>query len=138
MQQKFNFNQRLSPMLKIIRLVLGSIIAFFDLITRGPKLKRSAEAQQLVEKEIKKLSIYQFKLCPFCIKTRRAMHKLNLPIKLLDAKNDVESRTALLEQGGKIKVPCLRISDENGEKWMYESGDIIAYLNSRFKTVEVA
>ena len=125
-------------MLKIIRLVLGSIIAFLDLITRGPKEKRSAEAQQRVENELKSLSIYQFKLCPFCIKTRRAMHELNLPIELFDAKNDAVSRADLLEQGGKIKVPCLRISEENGDKWMYESGDIIAYLNSRFQKVEVA
>lgn len=124
-------------MLRIIRLTLGSIIAFFDLVTRGPKLKRSAEAQLLVENEIKNLSIYQFKLCPFCIKTRRVMHKLNLPIEIFDAKNDATSRKELLEQGGKIKVPCLRISEENGYKWIYDSGDIIAYLNSRFKPAEV-
>lgn len=123
-------------MLKIIRLVLGSIIAFFDLITRGAKLKRSTEAQQLVEQEIKNLAIYQFKLCPFCIKTRRALHKLNLPIELFDAKNDPESRNDLLNQGGKIKVPCLRISDKNGDKWVYESSDIISYLSNRFRVVE--
>ena len=136
--KKSIFIEGLNLMFKIIRLVLGSIIAFFDLITRGPKLKRSAEAQQLVETELKDLSIYQFKLCPFCIKTRRTMHKLNLPIELFDAKNDAVFRSELLEQGGKIKVPCLRISEDNGDKWMYESGDIIAYLNSRFQKVEVA
>ncbi len=66
------------------------------------------------------------------------MHKLNLPIELFDAKNDAVARNALLEQGGKIKVPCLRISEDNGDKWMYDSGDIIAYLSSRFQKVEVA
>jgi glutaredoxin len=119
-------------MLRIIRLVLGSIIAFFDLITRGAKLKRSVEAQQMVEKKLKSLAIYQFKLCPFCIKTRRALHKLNLPIELFDAKNDVESRNKLLEHGRGIKVPCLRITEGNEVKWMYESNDIIRYLNNRF------
>lgn len=119
-------------MLKLIRLLLGSIIAFFDFITRGPKLKRSSEEQSALLVELKSLSLYQFKLCPFCIKVRRAMHKLNLPIELKDAKNDPEAREALLSQGGKIKVPCLRI-EENGEvKWLYESGDINHYLASRF------
>ena len=42
------------------------------------------------------------------------------------------ARAALLAGGGKIKVPCLRI-EENGEsRWMYESNDIIRYLESRF------
>lgn len=123
-------------MLKIIRLVLGSIIAFLDLITRGTKLKRSVQAQKKVEEELNKLSIYQFKLCPFCIKTRRALYKLNLPIKIFDAMNDPKSRNDLFELGGKVKVPCLRISDEGGDQWMYESGDIIAYLNNRFLKVQ--
>ncbi|MDT4882527.1 hypothetical protein FQZ97_1184810 [compost metagenome] len=60
------------------------------------------------------------------------MHRLNLPIALRDAKNDETHRDALLAGGGKIKVPCLRI-EENGEsRWMYESNDIIRYLESRF------
>jgi glutaredoxin len=119
-------------MLKLIRLLLGSIIAFFDVITRGPKLKRSPKAQSAVQAELSKLSLYQFKLCPFCIKVRRVMHKLNLPIETKDAKNDPEAREQLLSQGGKIKVPCLRI-EENGEvKWLYESSDINRYLSTRF------
>ncbi|MDT4874859.1 hypothetical protein FQZ97_1101880 [compost metagenome] len=60
------------------------------------------------------------------------MHRLNLPIALRDAKNDEAHRAALLAGGGKVKVPCLRI-EENGEsRWMYESNDIIGYLESRF------
>ncbi|PCI66023.1 MAG: glutaredoxin [Gammaproteobacteria bacterium] len=119
-------------MLKLIRLLLGSIIAILDLLTRGSKLKRTIDSQNQLEEEIKNLTIYQFKLCPFCIKTRRALHKLNLPIALLDAKNDSIAREILLEQGGKIKVPCLRIENDNEVTWMYESNDIIKYLTQRF------
>ncbi len=125
-------------MLKLIRLFLGSIIALIDLITRGSKLKRSKAEQVKVEKEIENLSLYQFKLCPFCIKTRRALHKLNLPIQFFDAMNDEVSRKNLLEQGGKIKVPCLRISENNQEQWMYDSKDIINYLTARFEKVTVS
>ncbi len=119
-------------MLKLIRLILGSIIAALNWLTRGSKLKRTDEAQKQVQKELETLSIYQFKLCPFCIKTRRTLHKLNLPISLLDAKNDESAREALLEQGGKIKVPCLRIENKNEVTWMYDSNEIIKYLTQRF------
>ena len=35
--------------------------------------------------------------------------------------------------GGKIKVPCLRVNDEQGKStWMYESSDIIEYLQTRY------
>ncbi len=119
-------------MLKLIRLLLGSIIAALDWVTRGSKLKRTSEAQNKVEEEIKALSIYQFRLCPFCIKTRRTLHKLNLPISLMDAKNDINARETLSEGGGKIKVPCLRIENNNETIWMYESNDIIKYLTQRF------
>ena len=43
------------------------------------------------------------------------------------------SREELLAGGGTIKVPCLRITDDAGDtSWMYESSDIIAYLQGRF------
>lgn len=41
-------------------------------------------------------------------------------------------RLWMLAGGGRIKVPCLRI-DEGGEtRWIYESEDIVAYLDDRF------
>jgi glutaredoxin len=118
--------------IKALRVGLGQLIIFLDFITRPRKLRRTAEAQAQVAEKTAGLALYQFNACPFCVKTRRAMHRLNLPIALRDAKNDEAHRAALLAGGGKIKVPCLRI-EENGEsRWMYESNDIIRYLESRF------
>lgn len=118
--------------IKALRVGLGQLIIFLDFITRPRKQRRSPEAQARVAEESASLALYQFNACPFCVKTRRAMHRLNLPIALHDAKNDEAHRAALLTGGGKIKVPCLRI-EENGEsRWMYESNDIIRYLESRF------
>ena len=38
---------------------------------------------------------------------------------------------ALLSGGGKTQVPCLKIEDGAGKvRWMYESGDILAYLET--------
>ncbi|HTI17915.1 MAG TPA: glutathione S-transferase N-terminal domain-containing protein [Trinickia sp.] len=85
-----------------------------------------------MEKEAARLSLYQFHACPFCVKTRRALHRLNVPMTLHDAKNDSVARQRLLTDGGKIKVPCLHIEEEGQSRWLYESNAIIAYLEERF------
>ncbi len=118
--------------LRFVRAILGRIIIFFDWLTRGRKKKRSAEELASLTEATQHLSIYQFYTCPFCVKTRRALHQLNLPIELRDARSEGEHRTALLEGGGRVKVPCLRIESEDGTEWMYESNNIIAYLREQF------
>lgn len=118
--------------IKALRIGLGQLIIFIDFLTRPRKLRRAPEAQAQVEQAAAGLSLYQFHACPFCVKTRRAIHQLNIPVTLRDAKNDEQHRQTLLSEGGAIKVPCLRI-DENGQStWMYESKAIIAYLQGRF------
>jgi glutaredoxin len=119
-------------LINLIRNLLGSIIVIVDYVTRGSKLKRSAEAQQQVQKDIQSLSLYQFFACPFCIKTRRAMHKLNLPITKRNASNGSTYRDELLKEGGKIQTPCLRIEQDGKVEWLYESSEIIRYLQKRF------
>jgi glutaredoxin len=119
-------------LINLIRNLLGGLIAAIDYITRGTKLKRTSQAQQQVEAELQKLSLYQFFACPFCIKTRRAMYKLNLPIVKRNASEGSPYREELLQGGGKIKTPCLRIEKDDGVEWMYESSDIIRYLEKRF------
>ncbi|MDG1582488.1 glutathione S-transferase N-terminal domain-containing protein [Pseudomonas sp. GOM6] len=119
-------------LLKALRIGLGQIIIFLDFITRPRKLKRSPQSQAQVEREAAGMALYQFHACPFCVKTRRHLHRLNVPVALRDAKNDATHRQALLEQGGKIQVPCLRIEDEGEVRWLYESKAIAAYLDQRF------
>jgi glutaredoxin len=122
----------MSVVIKLIRNLLGGIIAFLDVITRGSKLKRTKEDQQQVEKELQELTLYQFFACPFCIKTRRAMYKMNLPILKRDASNGSPYREELLQGGGKVQTPCLRIESATGTTWLYESSEIIDYLRQRF------
>ena len=51
-----------------------------------------------------------------------------------DAKRSEVARAELLAGGGLLKVPCLKIVDSQGaETWMYESSDIIRYLDQRFE-----
>ncbi len=122
----------MSFIISLIRNLLGGIIAFFDVITRGAKLKRTREAQQQVEKDAAGLTLYQFFACPFCIKTRRAMYKMNLPIVKRNASQGSPFRDELLQGGGKVQTPCLRVESDSGVEWLYESSAIISYLERRF------
>lgn len=118
--------------IKFVRNLLGGIIALADLLTRGGKQKRSNEQQQAVNSEASQLALYQFFACPFCIKTRRAIYKLNLPIEKRNASEGSPYRAELESEGGKVKVPCLRIEQDGKVEWMYESSEIISYLQKRF------
>lgn len=119
-------------LVSLIRNLLGGIIIAGDLLTRGSKKKRPAQQQQEVNQQTQNLSLYQFTACPFCTKTRRVMYKLNLPIEKRNASQGSKHRQELLEGGGKVKVPCLRIEQDGKVEWMYESSEIIRYLETRF------
>ena len=119
-------------LINLIRNLLGGIIAAIDFVTRGSKLKRTADAQQQVEAELEKLSLFQFFACPFCIKTRRTMYKLNLPIVKRNASQGSPFRDELLQGGGRIQTPCLRIEKDDGVEWLYDSSAIISYLEKKF------
>jgi len=120
---------------KALRVGLGQLIIFVDFLTRPGKKQRPAAAQAEVDAAARDLTLYQFHACPFCVKTRRSLRRLNVPVALKDAKNNEQDRQTLLEQGGKIKVPCLRIEENGQTTWMYESNTIIEYLNQRFAAV---
>lgn len=118
---------------KILRIVLGPFLLLWEFVTRPKGMAREAEAQHQVNAQCRDLALYQFKTCPFCIKVRQEMRRLSLDIELRDARNDPRHRADLLQGGGAVKVPCLRITDAQGNsQWMYESGDIIRYLQQRF------
>jgi glutaredoxin len=117
---------------KALRVGLGQVIVFLDWVSRPSKLKRDPAAQARVEEQARGLSLYQFHACPFCVKTRRTLHRLNVPVTLRDAKNNEQDRQTLLNEGGRIKVPCLRIEEDGKTTWMYESKAIIEYLDQRF------
>jgi glutaredoxin len=116
---------------KALRVGLGQLIVFGDWISRPAKKQRRRRPGPR-RAAAKGLALYQFHACPFCVKTRRTLHRLNVPVALRDAKNDPVHRQALLEGGGRVKVPCLRIEEGGKVTWMYESKVIIAYLDERF------
>ncbi len=125
-------------MIKIFFRTLRLILMPFMLLWSGlgtPKgIKRSKETQHKVDLECSKLVLFHFKTCPFCIKVRHEMARLSLQIALRDAQHDAAHRSELLQGGGKIQTPCLQLTDSTGNvRWIYESRDIINYLQQRFQ-----
>ena len=118
---------------KTLRFALGPFMLLWEWLTTPKGIVRPAEQQQRIDSQCADLALYQFKTCPFCIKVRRAMCGLSLKVELRDAQHDPVHRAALLQGGGQIKTPCLKITDAQGNvQWMYESDEIIRYLRQCF------
>ena len=118
---------------RTLRLILTPFVLLWELVTTPKGIERAPAAQQQVDRATAQMALYQFKSCPFCIKVRREMKRLSLNIELRDAQHNTEHRNALMQGGGKPQVPCLRITDAQGnDTWLYESDAIIALLRSRF------
>ncbi|MDO9420497.1 MAG: glutathione S-transferase N-terminal domain-containing protein [Herminiimonas sp.] len=118
---------------KLVRLILGPFLLLKEQLSKPKGLVRSAADQARVDAECQQLALYQFTTCPFCIKVRQEMRRLSLNVEQHDAQHSAENRQALLAQGGSSKVPCLKIVDaDNQTRWLYNSREIIAYLQQRF------
>lgn len=118
-----------------VRLVLTPVMIISEKLSTPQAVERSEAEQADVDKACEALELYQFRTCPFCIKVRKEIARLGLTIERRDTQLDPEHKKALLEGGGRVKVPCLRIeNDDASVEWLYESDDINAYLHRRFGT----
>ena len=118
---------------KTLRFILEPFLLLWDKVFVPKGIERSLEEQEKMDQRTKNLSLYQFNSCPFCIKVRRQVKRQSLNIPLLDAQYNQQNREELLKGGGKITVPCLKLVSDTGEvSWMYESSDIIQYLQDNF------
>lgn len=118
---------------RVIRWPLGLMIVFIDWITRPKTPGHSPEKQAELDVTTSSLKLYHFKLCPFCVKTRRTIYRLGLNIEARDARNNSNWTQELINEGGRYQVPCLRIAkNDDSVEWMYDSGNINQYLSQRF------
>ncbi|MFB9214356.1 glutaredoxin family protein [Vibrio sinaloensis] len=118
--------------MKFIRWFLGRVILLLNFVFSPKGVKRDTAEQQAADEKAQSMSLYQFEACPFCVKVRRAMKRQSVNIELRDAKNNQQHRDELEAGGGRIKVPCLRIEKDGQVEWMYESSDIVTYLEKEF------
>jgi glutaredoxin len=120
---------------KTLRLVLGPVMLFKERVTQPKGVQREPATQAAVDLQCQSLALYQFKTCPFCIKVRQEMRRLSLPIEKRDAQHNVAHREELLQSSGATKVPCLKITDAQGQtQWLQDSTAIVTYLRARFQT----
>ena len=97
---------------------------------------RDPAVQSKVDALGKQYALYHYRSCPYCIMTRRAIDRLNIPIELRDILQEPSYRDELHLNGGRTTVPCLRIEESGAVRWMYESRDIIDYLTAKFADFE--
>jgi glutaredoxin len=116
-----------------LRLVLGPIMLLKERLTQPKGVQRDAAAQAAVDLQCQSLALYQFNTCPFCIKVRQEMRRLSLPIEKRDAQHNAANRDELFQSSGATKVPCLKITEANGQtRWLQDSNAIVAYLRESY------
>jgi hypothetical protein len=130
----FLHREAFNVFVKALRVGLGQLIIFIDFITRPGKKQRPAEAQAQVNAPPRPDPVSVPRL-PVLRENPPHPASPECAGGVADAKNNEQDRQTLLEQGGKIKVPCLRIEENGQTTWMYESKVIIDYLDKRFAAV---
>jgi glutaredoxin len=118
---------------RTLRVVLGPVMLLKERLTQPAGVQRSPAAQAEVDQQCQSLALYQFSTCPFCIKVRQEMRRLSLPVDKRDAQHNSVHRDELQQGSGATKVPCLKITETNGQtRWLQDSTEIVAYLRKRF------
>ena len=116
-------------LMKAIRWPIGQVILLLNFIFSPRSPKRAAEEQAKIDTKTQTLSLYQLPSCPFCVKVRRTMKREGLKVELRNISGENNFQQELIREGGKRKVPCLRIEKADGQvQWLYESNDVVRHL----------
>lgn len=82
------------------------------------------------------LELYDFEACPYCRKVREVLSELDLDYRVHPVAQGSGRRAELVRRGGKMQAPYL--VDPNTGTELYESDDIIRYLNATYGDGEQA
>ena len=77
-----------------------------------------------------KPTLYMFDACPFCKKVLDFTTMYGIDIEIKDVRKNKTFKEELIAIGGKKQVPFLQ--DEDAWIQMYETQDIIAYLEEKY------
>lgn len=97
-----------------------------------PSLQRSPLEQSRVDRLASQLTLYVMDNDSPSKQVRRELKNLNINLTIKNLKRCHTYQKELLSGGGQAQVPCLRIECTKNTQWMYDSHDIIDYLNSQF------
>lgn len=76
------------------------------------------------------LELYDYEACPYCRRVREVLCELDLDVLVHPVARGSRRRERLKRLGGKMQVPYL--VDQNTDTSLYESSDIIAYLQATY------
>ncbi|MGD8415867.1 MAG: glutaredoxin [Pseudomonadales bacterium] len=75
--------------------------------------------------------LFHYETCGFCHRVRRFLAGVGWELPMRDILRDPSARAELVQGGGRATVPCLKIRRGDEVEWLYESRDIIDYLDRR-------
>ena len=78
----------------------------------------------------KPLELWSFESSPYCRMVRATLCELELPYVLHNVAKGSPKRDAFMARSGKMQVPYLL--DPNTGRGMFESADIVAYLDATY------
>src|SRR5262249_10891025 len=97
----------------------------------GVRLGRGARCRVGARREtLQPLTLYNMEGSPYCRKVREALSELDLEHIVRNLPKGSPKRRELAQRGGKVQVPYL--VDPNTGREMYESDDILAYLEREY------
>src|SRR5262245_2028393 len=111
------------------RLSMGPVttVSFFLASAARPNGGRRSRPAKTPEKP---LELWSFEVSPFCRIAREALCELQIPYHLHNVGKGSPRRESFVARSGKMMVPYL--VDPNTGREMFESADIVAYLNQTY------
>jgi hypothetical protein len=97
-----------------------------------PKNKLSEFERKQKTERLQGCSLYHFQLSPYSFRVRKALAQSGAAIPMRDTLECDIAYGELMAGGKRDRVPCLRIeAPGKPTEWLYESKDIVAYLDQR-------
>jgi glutathione S-transferase len=110
-------------------LSLGPLTLVGATLASAVRLRRGRAARPAKEPE-KPLELWSYEVSPFCRIAREALCELQIPYHLHNVARRSAGREAFVKRSGKMMVPYL--ADPNTGEEMFESADIVAYLEKTY------
>jgi glutathione S-transferase len=101
----------------------SSVLAGLSRFGAGSRYRRARTPEQPLE-------LYSFEASPFCRIVREALSSLELAYRLHNVAQGSAQREAFVARSGRMMVPWL--ADPNTGAELFESADIVAYLNRTY------
>ncbi|MEO8876409.1 MAG: glutathione S-transferase N-terminal domain-containing protein, partial [Polyangiaceae bacterium] len=116
-----------------LSLALGPITNVSSFLASAMRLARGRVARRAKIPE-KMLELWSFEASPYCRLVREVLCELEIPYLLHNVPKNGAARDAFVARSGKMMVPFL--VDPNTGKEMFESADIVRYLNETYALAE--